>query len=347
MLFRSRYFAGFQAALPGLRDALISYQFTGSSNAVFDDDQLFHSATAPAYISDAARLVIPTLPREDIEASFDFVHTNQPVQAFVARQSIYEATAAYRAALSDLAPALPGEAAVGIEAKRDDSQTLFGRAAVKASSIDVFQLTVGYADQATDQFGRTSGELTLHLSPGALDGANTDAAFSAFSNGRSGGARYAYVGGDVSRFTRLPAVFGASGFALVDTLIGQYSAVPLPQTEQSGLGGASLVRGYTLDDGAFDTAIVSRNELRAPSFTLLRLKGDLADQASPYAFFDAGYGRDQRTGVSAHMASAGVAMDYLLGRHLDATVDGAWALERAGLTAAGAVRLETRVTVTF
>ena len=342
-----RYFAGFQAALPGLRDALASYQFTGSSDAVFDNDQLFHSAAAPAYVSDAARLVIPTLPRQDIEASFDFVRTNQPVQAFVARQSIYEATMAYRAALSDLAPALPGEAVVGFEAKRDDSQTLFGGTAVKASSIDVFQLTVGYADQATDQFGRTSGELTLHLSPGALDRTNTDAAFSAFSNGRSGAARYAYVGGDVTRFTRLPAVFGASGFALVDTLIGQYSAGPLPQTEQSGLGGASLVRGYTLDDGAFDTAIVSRNELRAPPFALLRLKGGLADQASPYAFFDAGYGRDQRTGVSAHMASAGVAMDDLLGPHLAATLDGAWALERAGLTAAGALRLETHVTLTF
>ena len=133
----------------------------------------------------------------------------------------------------------------------------------------------------------------------------------------------------------------------MNTLICQYAATPLPQTEQAGLGGDGLVRGYTLDDGAFDTAIVSRNELRARSFALLRLKGDLADQASPYAFFDAGYGRDQRTGVSAHMASAGVAMDYQLGRHLAATIDGAWALERAGLTAAGAVRLETRVTVTF
>ena len=58
-----RWFAGVQTAVPGLRDAVASYQYTGSGDAVFDDDQVFHSAIAPSYVSDAGRLVIPTFSR--------------------------------------------------------------------------------------------------------------------------------------------------------------------------------------------------------------------------------------------------------------------------------------------
>ena len=251
-----RWFAGFQTALPGLRDAVASYQYTGSGDAVFDDDQVFHSAIAPSYVSDAGRLVIPTFARQDVEASLDYVRTNQLVQAFVAQNTEVEASVAYRSALSNLWAALPGEAAIGLEAKHDNSRTLFDGVAVRAAGIDVFQVTVGFADQENDAAGRTSGEVTAHISPGGIGGLGTDAAFVAFSGGADTHARYAYVGGDLTRVTKLPPLLGAPGFTLVTALIGQYAATRLPQTEQAGLGGAGLVRGYTLDDGAFDTALV-------------------------------------------------------------------------------------------
>jgi hemolysin activation/secretion protein len=340
-----RYIAGLTAAIPGLRDAYASYQLTASNDALFDDNRI-HEAAYPAYISDAGRLVIPTFARQDIEGSLNYVVTNQPTQSFIIHSTILEATLAYRGALSDLSPGTPGEAVVGIEAKRDDTQTLFGNTVVTGAGIDVFQATFGYTEQINDAWGRTALDLTLHVSPGGLNTANTDAAFLAFSKGRFTDARYAYIGGDLTRSTRLPKLFGLSGFTLNDTLIGQYAAAALPQTEQMGLGGQSLVRGYTLDDGAFDSAIISRNELRTPTFSMLS-RMHLADQVAPYAFIDTGFGRDQYTGAVEHMASGGLAADYQLGRHLSATVDGAVAIEKAGLTPAGTIRLESRVTYTF
>jgi hemolysin activation/secretion protein len=342
-----RYFTGLSTSLPWLHDAFASYQFTASGDAVFDNDQLFSIAPNPAYVSSAGRIVIPTSPREDIEATLNYVRTNQPVQAFVISSTILEATLAYRAALSDFSPGTPGEAVVGIEAKRDDSRTLFGGTAVAAAGIEVYQATFGYADQVNDGLGRTSLDVTLHVSPGGLDAANSDAAFTAFSKGRFGEARYVYVGGDLTRFTRLPPILGMQGFALVNSFIGQYAASPLPQTEQMGLGGTGLVRGYTLDDGAFDSAFVSRNELRAPAFTIFHRTGPFADLASPYLFFDDGYGHAALTGTNTHMAAAGLALDEQLGPHISATIDGAWAIQHAGLTNAGAIRLESRVTISF
>lgn len=342
-----RYFAGFQTALPYLRDALLSYQFTGSNDVLFDDGRPLNTAPHAGYISNAGRLIIPTLPRQDVEASISYVQSNQPAQDFLVRQTTYEGTLAYRSALSNALSVLPGEGVVGVEAKRQTSRTLFGGAEVQGESFDVFQITLGYAQQEIDALGRTSGEFTLHISPGSLNDQNTGAAFAAFSSGRFDAARYAYLSGDLSRYTQLPAVLGVHGLGVADTLIAQYAAVPLPLTEQIGLGNNSLVRGYTLDDGAFDTGVVSRNELRTPTFSLLGRTGRVSDQLSPFAFVDAGYGKDRRTKLDAAPISTGVGADYQLGPHLTATIDGAWALRTVGFTQAGDARLESRMTFTF
>jgi len=63
-----RYFAGAQAVLPGLHDAYAAYQITGSGDTLFNDGRLFNGAADPQYLSQAGRLIIPTLPRQDIEA---------------------------------------------------------------------------------------------------------------------------------------------------------------------------------------------------------------------------------------------------------------------------------------
>ena len=337
-----RYFLGAQAGLPFLNDALASYQFTGSTDAGFNDGP-FSFAPDPRYLSHAGRLIIPTLPRQDLEASVSYVRSNAPVQDFIVRDTTLEVTLAYRSALSNLRAPLPGEVAIGAEAKRQTSDVLFGGAEVRSAAFDVFQLTLAYALQARDAWGDASGELTLHVSPGGINHDNTDAVFSAFSNGQFDKADYAYVSLDFSRHTRLPPVLGVRGVVLSNTLIGQYAATPLPLTEEIGLGGSGLVRGYTLDDGAFDSGVISRNELRMPAFSAA---GGVRNQLSPYVFLDAGYGKGRRSHADAAPVSTGLGADGQFGP-LTASLDAAWALRRVGATRSGAARIEGRVTLSF
>ena len=259
----------------------------------------------------------------------------------------YEATLDYRSALSNLWRPLPGEAAIGVEIKRQTSRTDFGGVDVLGAAFDVFQVTLAYAGQESDALGRANGEVVLRLSPGGIDDHNTGDAFSAFSKGRSTQASYAYLSGTASRSTLLPSILGVRGLTLSNSLIGQYAPQPLPLTEQIGLGNNNLVRGYTLDDGAFDTGLISRNELRGPSTTLLGHTHWATDLVSPFVFVDAGYGKDQRTKADAAPVSAGLGADYQLSTQFAASIDGAWALRDVGLTKAGDVRLESRLTATF
>ena len=336
-----RYFVGIQTVVPWLHDAYAAYQATASNDALFKDDRLFSGAAYPAYFSQAGRVTIPTFPRQALDVSIDYVRPTQTVQDFLIRQSVFEAALNYRGALSDLWRPLPGDASVGLEVKRQTSRALFSGVDVQGSSVDIFQVTLGYSARESDRFGQSSGGLTANISPGGMDRRNSDAALASFSTGRSTSAEYGYLSGTFSRLTRLPTVMGIQGLTLTDSLIGQYAAQALPLTEQIGLGSASLVRGYTLDDGAFDTALISRNELRALAFTLS------FSQMSPYVFVDAGYGKDRRTKAEAAPVSTGVGLDCQVAKRLTATLDGAWALRSVGSTHSGDVLLETRIALSF
>jgi hemolysin activation/secretion protein len=337
-----RYLAGATVALPGLHDAYASYQFTGSNDALFSEGRPFNSAADPLYISHSGRIVIPTLPRQDVEASISYVQSNEFGQ-FIAHQVTEEASLGYRSALSNLAAALPGEAVVGVEAKRETGSTIFADEPVQHGDVDVFQVYLGYSGQESDGLGHTSGDLTLHVSPGGITDRNTDAEFAVASQGRSRSAEYAYLSGDLTRSVQLPL-----GLTYNVNLIGQYAPNPVPLTEQIGLGGASLVRGYTLDDGVFDSGILTRNELRAPSGLLLgRVVKGVQDGVQPFAFIDAGWAKNEYTHADASPIGAGLGADYQLGRHLTADLTTAWALKQEGLTKSGQFRLESRVTLTF
>jgi hemolysin activation/secretion protein len=337
-----RYFASATVALPFLHDATASYQFTGSNDVLFSQGRPFDTAPAPLYLSHSGRLSIPTLPRQDIEASLSYVESNE-FGDFTAHQVTEEASLGYRSALSNLFTPLPGEAVVGVEARHETGGTLFADEPVQKGSIDVFQIYVGLSGQETDGLGRSALDLTLHISPGGVGARNTDAGFASSSQGRSRSAEYAYLSGDLSRYTPLPLGFGYSL-----SLTGQYAPNPLPLTEQIGLGGPSLVRGYTLDDGVFDSGLVMRNELRTPALALLgRVDKRLVDQLAPFAFVDAGYGRNEYTRADSAPVGAGLGADYQLGRHLVANLAAAWALKHEGLTRSGRLRLESRVALMF
>jgi hemolysin activation/secretion protein len=151
--------------------------------------------------------------------------------------------------------------------------------------------------------------------------------------------RYAYLGLTLSRATKLPL-----GLTWSSQLIGQYSPRPVEGTEQMGIGGQSLVRGYNLEDGAYDQAIVLRDELRGPILAWPKMA---PVQLAPYAFVDAGSGRDDHTGHVVTASSVGLGGEFQFGSRLALGLDGAYTLTRALQTRPGDWRLETRASVAF
>jgi hemolysin activation/secretion protein len=337
-----RYFAG--AQIGGLlgRDSLISDQVTASADALFEKSRLFNAVSHPRYLSDAAIATVPMNPRALVEASFDWVETNQAANPFVVRQTTFEGRIGYRFALSNLDAAFSGwgQGRFGIEAKHQETETLFGGARALDLATEVYQAYVGYSTSGTDRLGRWDIDLAARISPGELGAANSRSNALLFSKGRVSDVRYAYLGLTAERYTKLPL-----GLAWTAQVIGQYAARALQGTEQMGIGGQGLVRGYVLDDGAYDEAIVLRNELRGPGFSLGPAR--MADQASPYIFVDAGSGRDQHDRRTVSAASIGAGLDNQIAGRINLGLDAAYALNRAIVTRAGDWRLETRAIMAF
>lgn len=348
-----RYFAGVQ--IGGLlgRDSLVSDQVTTSADALFDKNRPFNGVSHPRYLSDAVSVTAPINPRGQIEASFDWVATNETSTdvsngvstQFTLRQTTFEARLGYRFTLSNLESGLSGwgDGRFGIEAKHQEAETLLDGAGGGVASdlaVEVYQAYLGYSNAWTDPGGRSDLDLLVHISPGDLGAADGKTQALLFSKGRVGDVRYAYLGLTYDRAAKLPF-----GLGWTTQVIGQYSPRALQDTEQMGIGGQSLVRGYVLDDGAYDQAIVMRNELRGP---VVRLgPASLPDQLSPFAFVDAGSGEDQKTRHTVSAAAAGLGADYQLAGQVSIGLDGAYALTRAIETRAGDWRLETRANVAF
>lgn len=336
---RDRYLVGAQAAgLPWLPDALASYQYTGAADA--------YSSLHPSYLSHAVRLGLPIAPRRSFELTYDHVESNQTVQAFVVRQLTDEAALDYRAALSTVVPKsfaqLPGDFILGVEARQSARRVFFGDADVQHATIDVLQAFAGYAGAFSDPLGGSSLSFTLHVSPGGENGRNTDAAFAAYTSGASSHASYAYLNGQASHYIRLPL-----GLVLSSEAVFQLAGYALPQTEQIAIGGPSLVRGYSLEDGAFDSAVVLRSALQGPGFRLLPTSFGIADALQPRLTLDAGYGSSQSLHRDTTAISAGLGADYRLARALQISADVACALRSAPYTRAGDCRVESRVTLSY
>ncbi len=336
-----RYFAGGQVAgLLGF-GSLASYQVTASDDALFNEGRLFSAADRPRYLSQAARLSFQPLPRTALEVAADDVETNTPAQDFVIDQRTYELAIDLRVALSKLDPALGGwgDMRLGLAGKRQETITLFGDAAVRQTALEDYQLQLGYSVARIDRLGRFDLDLLLHVSPGGVDAANSAVRIRAVTQGRLADARYAYLGLVLDRATRLRA-----GWSWSLQMIGQYAEQPLPATEQAGLGGQGLVRGYTLDDGAYDRALVLRNELHAPP---LPVQASFMTALAPYGFIDAGFASNLASRHTQTAASLGLGLSALLASRLSAELDLARALTTGPSTRDGAWRLESRVSLAF
>ena len=335
---QDRYFIGATVGSLVIPDSLLSLQITGSPEFWISGGRPF-SQPHPAYESAAAQLRAPTGPRSDVEFTFDAVETNQAVQAFVVREDTLEAALAWREAVSNFAP-LPGDVRLGIEFQSQRRLTFFGPTAVLEGGVNVYQLFAGWSDSWTDRLGPSFFDIAIHGAPGGIDRLDGDANLAAFTNGRVRRAAYVYADLEFSRLTGL-----GRGFAVASTVVGQYAGAPIPDTDQVGLGGQGLVRGYFLDLGGFDDALVVRDELRAPSLRLARTA--LPAAVAPFAFVDLGLGYNEAAGRTLRIASVGLGAKLQLGAFMEANLDLSHPLARTTSERADDWRLEARFSLYY
>ncbi|MFD1788315.1 ShlB/FhaC/HecB family hemolysin secretion/activation protein [Sphingomonas floccifaciens] len=333
-----RIFVGALAKLPLLPGAYASYQLTGSDDAWFRKRDFLPEQ--PRYRAQGGRVYIPTVPRQNIEATVSDALTNQVINRdFSVRQRTTEVTLAYRSALSVLGlPSGSGDVVVGLETKRQHRVVFFGSQVAIDASADIWQALVGWSKQWQSATGSLSVTANVHASPGNPGSAASNR-LAEFTNGRTADDRYAYGTLDVSGVKQLPA-----RLTYVGQLSVQYAISALPLPAQLGLGGEGLVRGYTPDEGAFDRGVVTRNELRLPALAIPRNAGA---SLSPYVFVDAARGIDNATHRAATVASAGLGGDYRVGDTLSLSANSAWALRDGARTQAGEWRAQLRATLTL
>lgn len=326
-----RYFAG--GAVGGLLgpDSVLSVQATASRDALAGDKN-------PHYRSAALSYTLPLGRRGQIEASADAVTTFQPGNPFSVRLKAGEGSLGYRFAVSDLyGDTGETDFRFGVEAKHQTGITYFGSLAIFDTSVEIYQAYLGYHHSGKDAMGASTFDVVAHLSPGNINRGNSDEQAVLYSQGRLKNATYGYVTANYSRFTPL-----GGDLVLRTQATAQLASAALPRTEQAGLGGSSLVRGYTLDDGAFDSALVIRNELRLRPRSV-----GTGSQLSPFAFVDAGYGRDIAARTHSALASAGAGAEMQLTRHVVWNVTAAWALTPDHVTRAGSLLAHTNLSVAF
>jgi hemolysin activation/secretion protein len=338
---RDRIFVGATVADLPITDALVSYQLTGSPDFWYQNGQVFGEARHPTYVSHGARALLPVGARQDIEATFSAVESNQETSPFLTRQRTFDGSLGYRTALSNFS-GFGGDLFGGVEAGHQTSDLYFAGVSVFGNAVDTYQLYAGWSDALRTALGPASANIALHVSPGGIGGRNSSADFAAYTAGRVTDASYAYTDFDLAQSVELPR-----GTSFSTSVSGQLANRPLPDSRQMGVYG---VRGYSSDDGSFDMGATMRNEFRLPTFDLLSHIAPMRDAASPFAFVDAGYARDKASAAgsaSATPISAGVGTDYRLGSAINATVSAAYAFRDAQLTKAGDVQVDFRVTVSY
>jgi hemolysin activation/secretion protein len=321
-----RYFIGGAVGLKG--DRVLSYQGTGSRDAF---------GGKPKYISHAFTFTAPAGYHRQFEASLNKVRSNHSLSPFVVRQDTLEGTAGLRFAVSDLYnDRSMTDMRFGIEAKRQTAKTFFGGTKVYDVAMNVYQLYLGYHRNTDTALKRSDLDISLHLSPGGVGSDNDAAQVKLFSQGRLKDAKYGYLS---VAYDRKVAV--GQNHLWKTQIVGLVATRALPRTEQVGLGGPYLVRGYSLDDGAFDTALVVRNDLQMKSVK----GGDFT--VRPYIFADLGRGEDRFTHKNSNLSSAGIGSQVQIARNISLNIDAAYALKKAAVTKSGDTKINASLNFSF
>lgn len=205
---------------------------------------------------------------------------------------------------------------------------------LSGNPTNIVQARLTYTGSLVDDWGRTSGSLTLTGAPGSLGRYNHTADFQrsrAFSEPR-------YLYGVLNLF-RVTALRGPlKGWDWTVHIMLQRSSTNLLSSEQFVLGGSSTVRGYQEGEVIGDDGQLFSQQLVAPGFSLLRLFGahraHARDSLRAFVFEDYG----QAWSVHAlpgerryTLHSAGLGMRYNLANHLRADLAYGWQLRHSGV----------------
>jgi hemolysin activation/secretion protein len=228
-----------------------------------------------------------------------------------------------------------------VEISRQAHDTFFGPFSVLRGAVSVYQLYGDWSNRWSDPFGATALNVSVHGSPGGVDAGNSSAAFADFTNGRVIRADYVYGALSLTRQTRLPL-----GFNLTTQVDGQYAGQAIPDSQQIALGGQTAVRGYTLDDGAWDDGVVLRNALNSPVVQIART-GPFSPTFTGRVFADYGFGRNEAARFSVNVASVGLGADVRVRTNAVASADVSWPLIDARYTRAGDAHLDARLTLAY
>jgi hemolysin activation/secretion protein len=221
---------------------------------------------------------------------------------------------------------LSQELQLGFDFKTTNNNLAFGGIQIFAASQDIDQFPLIYTATAVDRFGVTTVENDLVYSPGGITADNTNAAF-ALSGISFAKANYVYDTISLTRAMQLP--YNASW---VTRLKAQDSSGDLLSSEQLGGGGEDSVRGYDTRVVNGSQGVLINEELRSPPFAPLdwALGRHAGDSVQFLAFWDYARLSDPKTqpGNPDHFSleSAGVGVNYVVGRTLDLRMDYGWQL---------------------
>ena len=297
-----RYFAG--GAVGDLlgRDSVVSLQLTSSRDA-------FAGVEHPNYASEAISYSVPVFKDVQIEASFDHIEANQTSGDFLFRLKANEGALAIRfLAPFEFSASTQSDIRLGLSVKQQENLTLFGGENASSLSAEEYGLLVGWHIQQQSYDAYFVGDLAIHAS---VDDADAGSQSQTNPQATGGRASYAYAtlflehAQPISRYVRWKA-----------QVSGQWSRQMLPRMDQTGLGGPTLVRGYSLDSGSFDSSLIVRNELH------LTCPQSSCANTNLFAFYDAGLGWYGQHNPATQLTSVGVGagQSILDGSTLDLTI---------------------------
>lgn len=329
----NRVYAGFQAGIPGLRDVIAAYQVTISPEDL-------GGRSTRGYHSQAVLVSGPVAHRAQVDLAVNWVQSHQVVEVFDLEDTLSEAALSYRFAISNLTGSdqAPGDAWVGLEARRQTSVSAFGDVRISSSAFNAYHLVAGYNRTHFGPGSQTEVEVVLRGSPGDIGDANSTDRLSASTQGRVDDARYAYT--SLSLFHSRGVGRGVAVHALVRA---QVASGALPRSEQFGLGGLTAARGYSHDDGAADQGMLLQGDIEFPAFPIA--SGDLTLQ--PLLIFDASWGKPFGGGPETRLADLGLGASARFAGRVELRTTVAGALSDGSRTRAGDVRAVTRLTLRF
>lgn len=334
---RNRYYVGANGAPSA--DIFASYQLTGSSD-FWVNDGLFNRPDDAKYVSQAGRLITPLGLRTSLEVVGDHVLTNErPNDLFRIKTQTSQAAAIVRTALSNLAPPATGDLLGGVELKHQLRTTIFDGTPVAEGSADVAQLVVGWNGRWSDNLGANTLDVRLKSNPGGILSGNNAGAWSAFTNGRVTDVQTNLVTLEYGRVTPLP-----KGLSLKSEVTVLASSKPLPDTERVSPGGINTVRGYMIEDGVVDQALILRNSLY---FSAPSLPSWMPGTLAPFLLADAGWGRDLFSKRDTTLSSVGAGLDFAAGANFNSKLLAARALTDGQHSRAGSWRVSVQASMSY